>query len=93
MLFAKVYDVARDGTETLKNRLISPVRVADVTKPVRVQLPGVVHKFKKGHKIRVVIAASDFAYGNNLTVQPVTVLTSKVAPSVLRLPLTGKLRF
>jgi len=93
MLFAKVYDVAPDGTETLKNRLISPVRVADVTEPVHVQLPGVVHQFKKGHRIRVVIAASDFAYGNNLTVQPVTVLTSKVAPSVLRLPLTGDLRF
>ena len=93
ILFAKVYDVAPDGTETLKNRLISPVRVADVTEPVHVQLPGVVHQFKKGHKIRVVIAASDFAYGNNLTVQPVTVQTSKAAPSVLRLPLTGDLRF
>jgi len=93
ILFAKVYDVAPDGTQTLKNRLISPVRVADVTKPVHVQLPGVVHQFKKGHKIRVVIAASDFAYANNLTVQPVTVLTSKAAPSVLGLPLTGDLRF
>ena len=34
VLFAKVYDVAPDGTKTLQNRLISPVRVADVTKPV-----------------------------------------------------------
>lgn len=93
MLFAKVYDVAPDGTETLKNRLISPVRVTDVTKSVRVQLPGVVHQFKKGHKIRIVIAASDFAYANNLTEQPVTVQTSKAAPSVLRLPLTGAMRF
>lgn len=93
ILFAKVYDVAPDGTQTLKDRLISPVRVADVTKPVRVQLPGVVHRFERRHRIRVVIAASDFAYANNALAQPVTVTTSRKAPSVLRLPLTGGLRF
>ena len=93
ILFAKVYDVASDGTPTLKNRLVSPVRVRDVTEPVHVQLPGVVHRFRKGHRIRVVVAASDFAYGNNPTVQPVTVTTSESRPGVLRLPLTGPLRF
>ncbi len=93
ILFAKVYDVAPDGTPTLKNRLVSPVRVRDVTRPVRVQLPGVVHRFRKGHRIRVVVAASDLAYGNNPTVQPVTVTTSESRPSVLRLPLTGPLLF
>ncbi|HET7388646.1 MAG TPA: CocE/NonD family hydrolase [Nocardioidaceae bacterium] len=93
ILFAKVYDVAPDGTAILPARLIAPVRVADVTKPVHVTLPGVVHRFAKGHRIRVVIAASDFAYANNATVQPVTVTTSRSAPSVVRLPLTGSLRF
>lgn len=93
ILFAKVYDVAPDGTPTLQHRLISPVRVADVTEPVHVELPGVVQKFKKGHRIRVVVAASDWAYANNATTQPVTVLTSPEAPSMLRLPLTGDLRF
>ena len=91
ILFAKVYDVAPDGIPTLKKRLISPVRVPDVTKPVHVELPGVVHRFRKGHRIQVVIAASDLAYGNNPTVQPVTVTTSESAPGVLRLPLTGGL--
>ena len=62
MLFAKIYDVAPDGTQTLHNRLISPVRVTDVTKPVSVTLPGVVQRFAAGHRIRVTIAASDFAY-------------------------------
>lgn len=91
ILFAKVYDVAPDGTQTLKNRLVSPVRVTDVTQPVHVELPAVVHRFAKGHRIRVVIAASDTAYANNNAVQPVTVMTSPKSPSVLRLPLTGPL--
>jgi predicted acyl esterase len=93
ILFAKVYDVARDGSTTLRNRLVSPVRVRDVTEPVRVELPGVVHRFGTGHRIRVAVAASDFAYANNPAPQPVTVTTSQGSPSVLRLPLTGALRF
>lgn len=93
ILFAKLYDVAPDGTPTLKNRLISPVRVGDVTKPVTVALPGVVHRVRKGHRIQVVLAASDWAYANNGLVQPVTVTTSEEEPSALRLPLTGDLVF
>ncbi len=93
ILFAKVYDVAPDGTKTLQHRLISPVRVKDVTEPVRVQLPGVVQKFRAGHRIQVVVAASDFAYADNAAAQPVTVTTSPDAPSMLRLPLTGRLVF
>ena len=93
ILFAKVYDVAPDGTKTLQHRLISPVRVKDVTKPVHVELPGVVHRFAKGHTIQVVVAASDFAYAHNALPQPVTVTTAPDAPSTLALPLTGALRF
>ena len=37
VLFAKLYDVAPDGTQKLQHRLISPVRVRDVTKPVQVR--------------------------------------------------------
>jgi ABC-2 type transport system ATP-binding protein len=92
VLFAKVYDVAPDGTFTLTHRLISPVRVPDVTKPLRIELPGIVHRFATGHKIRVVLAASDAAYANNHLAQPVTVSTSPRHPSVLRLPLTSDLR-
>ena len=93
ILFAKIYDIGKDGTPKLQHRLISPVRVADVTKPVTVQLPGVVQKFRKGHRIQVVVAASDWAYADNALTQPVTVHTSPDAPSVLRLPLTGGLAF
>jgi ABC-2 type transport system ATP-binding protein len=92
VLFAKLYDVAPDGTKTLQHRLISPVRVTDVTKPVAVQLPGVVQQFKAGHRIQLVLAASDLAYGGNAAPQAVTVTTSSSAPSMLRLPLTTPLR-
>jgi predicted acyl esterase len=93
VLFAKIYDVAPDGSVTLHNRLISPVRVRDVTKPVTVQLPGVVQRIRAGHRIRVVLAAGDSAYAGNTLVQPVTVRTSAQHPSVLRLPLSsGRLR-
>jgi ABC-2 type transport system ATP-binding protein len=90
--FAKIYDVAPDGTQTLHNRLISPVRVADVTQPVSITLPGVAQEFAAGHRIRVTIAASDFAYGGNAAAQPVTITTSAAAPSLIRMPLTTPLR-
>ncbi len=94
VLFAKLYDVAPNGRVTLHNRLISPVRVTDVTVPVRVQLPGVVQRIKSGHRIRVVLAASDFAYAGNTVPQPVTITTSENHPGVLRLPLASRpLRF
>ncbi len=93
VLFAKVYDVAPDGTKVLKNRLVAPMRVADVTKPVTLRLPGIVHRFATGHRIQVVAAASDFAYAGNVVPQPVTISTSPQAPSTLGLPLTSKLVF
>jgi ABC-2 type transport system ATP-binding protein len=93
ILFAKLYDVAPDGTQTLQHRLVAPVRVRDVTAPVHVELPGVVQHFAAGHRLRLVVAASDFAYANNALVQPVTVTTSPDEPGTLRLPLTGELRF
>ncbi len=93
VLFAKIYDVAPDGALTLQGRLISPVRVTDVTKPVNIRLPAVVQQFKTGHKIQVTIAASDAAYGGNAAAHAVTITSSKSAPSVLRMPLHGSLGF
>jgi len=93
VLFTKVYDVAPDGTKVLKGRFVAPQRVADVTKPVTVRLPGIVHRFGTGHKIQVVVAASDFAYAGNTAAQPVRINTGPLAPSTLGLPLTSKLVF
>lgn len=89
LLFAKIYDVAPDGSKTLVHRLVSPTRVPDVTKPVTIELPGVVHRYDAGHRLSVVVAATDAAYRNNAVVQPVSVVTSPTEPGVLRLPVLG----
>ena len=75
------------------NRLISPLRVTDVAKPVTLHLPGIVHRFATGHRIQVAVAASDFAYAGNTAPQPVTITTNPLAPSTLALPLTSSLAF
>ncbi|MFI0352654.1 alpha/beta fold hydrolase [Actinomadura sp. 9N407] len=86
VLFAKLYDVAPDGTTRLVHRLTSPVRVADVRKPLTIQLPGIVHRFEAGHRLRAVIAASDLSYLGNRATLPVTVHTDPNRPGVLTVP-------
>ncbi|MCX3063354.1 CocE/NonD family hydrolase [Streptomyces beihaiensis] len=89
VLFAKLYDIAPDGSKTLVHRLVAPVRVPDVTRPFTVTLPGIVHRFAKGHRLRFVIAASDDAYGGNKGIKPVTVVSAPDDTGTLRLPVTG----
>jgi predicted acyl esterase len=86
VIFAKLYDVAPDGTITLQHRLISPVRIADVTKPVHVALPAVAQRIPAGHHLEIVIAASDAAYRGNSVGGPVQILTGEHALDVLSLP-------
>jgi predicted acyl esterase len=89
VFFAKVYDVAPDGTETLIRRLISPVRVpaAAVGEPVRMRLAGFAHRFGKGHRVRLVLATTDTTSYN---AKVADVLTVTASGSVLTLP--GRLR-
>ncbi len=84
--FVKLYDVAPDGTINLAHRLVSPIRVADLSKPVDVALPGVVHRFAKGHRMQLVVSLSDFAYKGNTFGQVLTLSTSQAAPTMLTLP-------
>jgi ABC-2 type transport system ATP-binding protein len=87
---AKLFDVAPDGTVTLAHRLISPVRVPDIREPVRVELPGIVHRFPRGHRVAVVLAATDLAYANRAAVpQRVAVVTGPSSPGVLSLPVVA----
>ena len=62
ILFAKLYDVAPDGTVTLVQRLVSPVRIDDVDHPVTITLPGVVHRYLSGHRIKLVLATADVSF-------------------------------
>ncbi|MGW0476857.1 CocE/NonD family hydrolase [Streptomyces coeruleorubidus] len=86
VLFAKIYDVAPDGTRTLVRRLVAPVRVPDVTKSFTVTLPGIVHRYETGHRLRFVIAASDDAYFGNRGIKPVTVVGNEDELHSLQLP-------
>ncbi len=89
VLFAKLYDIAPDGSRTLVQRLVAPVRVPDVTKSFTVTLPGIVHRYEKGHRLRFVVAASDDAYFGNRGIKPVTVVSAPEDTGVLRLPVVG----
>ena len=91
LVFAKLYDVAPDGSVTLVNRLVSPTRVPDVTQPVTIELPGIVHRVEAGHRLRLVLAGSDAAYRNNENPQPVSVSTPAAGDFVLTLPATSPL--
>jgi predicted acyl esterase len=85
-VFAKLYDVAPDGSKALVHKLISPVRVADVTQPVHIELPAIVHRVAAGHRLQLVLAGTDAAYKNAYAVQPVTVHASRTAPATLSIP-------
>ncbi|XIG79756.1 peptidase S15 [Streptomyces sp. SGAir0957] len=89
VLFAKLYDVAPDGSKTLVHRLVAPVRVPDVTRPFTVTLPGIVHRYEKGHRIQFVIAASDDAYGGNKGIKPVTVVSAPEDTGTVELPVVA----
>lgn len=86
VFFGKVFDVAPDGTATLIKRLIAPVRVpaGAVTKPVHIQLLGFVHRFAKGHAVRLVLAATDQTSYNAQVADQITVTTG--AGSTFSLP-------
>jgi predicted acyl esterase len=88
-LFFKLYDIKPDGTIVLAHRLISPVRIADYTHTLHVELPGIVHRFAAGDRIALTIAASDAAYRGTNVVGPVTISTDPANPGVVTLPVVA----
>ena len=87
-LFAKLYDVAPDGSEMLIRRLVAPIRATDLTQVVEAQLVGIAHRFDAGHQIRLVLASTDAAYANLRTPTTYTMNLSPETAS-LTLPLVG----
>jgi X-Pro dipeptidyl-peptidase C-terminal non-catalytic domain len=86
VVFAKLLDVAPDGSTTLPRNQLSATRVADVTKPVQIELPGIVYRFAKGHHMRLVLGTSNSTNRTNTVGGPVSVVTSRDAPGTLSLP-------
>jgi ABC-2 type transport system ATP-binding protein len=84
--FVKLYDVAPDGSVDPATRLVAAVRVGDLSKPVDVALPALVHRFPAGHRMQLVVSLTDFAYHGNAQAQVVTLTTSPTAPTSLTLP-------
>ena len=66
VLFAKVYDVGPDGSTKLPSQLLSPVRVtgADKGRTVQLRLPAVDYEAEAGHRLRLVLAATDLGYAS-----------------------------
>jgi ABC-2 type transport system ATP-binding protein len=67
VLFAKLYDLAPDGTRTLPGSAVAPVRIGPLPadgRPVRVTvtLAGVVQAVQAGHRLELVVATTDNGY-------------------------------
>ena len=86
VVFVKVLDVGPDGKGTVVRDLVAPVRVPDAGQPFTVTLPGIAHRFEKGHALRLVVAGGSVNYRGGLVSAPVTITTGS-ADQVLTLPL------
>ncbi|MEO6857799.1 MAG: CocE/NonD family hydrolase [Solirubrobacteraceae bacterium] len=89
VLFLKLYDLSPSGSITLPDKLIAPVRIPSGGGTIRVDLPGIVHRFPAGDRIALVVAGGDQAYRGNNVAGPVTISTSPSAPGVLHLPVAN----
>ncbi|MEY9876413.1 ABC-2 type transport system ATP-binding protein [Streptacidiphilus sp. MAP12-33] len=83
VLFAKLYDVAPDGTTTLPHQLVTPLRVT-ASGPVEVRLPAVDHDFAAGHRLRLVLASTDLGFSS--PAQPAVYRLSLAPGTALTLP-------
>ncbi len=89
VVVAKLYDISPAGTMTLADRIVSPVRIPTSGQPVKITLPGVVHEYAAGDRVRLVLAATDGAYLGSRLPQPLMVSVDPAHPPVLDLPLVA----
>ncbi|MEV6731214.1 alpha/beta fold hydrolase [Streptomyces sp. NPDC051364] len=67
VLFGKLYDVGPDGRQAvLPSQLVAPVRVENAQQgaTVELRLPAVDHAVEAGHRLRLVVAATDLGYAS-----------------------------
>ena len=67
VLFAKLYDVDQAGNATLPEQLAAPLRIrpAPGAQVATVRLPAVDYSFAPGHRLRLVLTTTDFAYATS----------------------------
>ncbi len=85
VLFVRLQDVGPDGKAQNIRNLTAPVRIADVTKPFTVTLPAFVHRFRPGHRIKLVVSAGSLNYRGGLGANLVRITTGS-SSQVLTLP-------
>ncbi|MCP2169365.1 ABC-2 type transport system ATP-binding protein [Goodfellowiella coeruleoviolacea] len=89
VLFAKLYDVAADGSRTLPGSAVAPLRVTGLPADgspveVTVTLPGIVRPVAAGHRLQLVVTTTDLAYAT--PVQPATHVVALAGDQGLALP-------
>ena len=89
VVYAKLYDVAPNGTVTLADRLVAPVRVADTSRPVDITLPGIVAQYPAGDRIELVLSSGDDAYLGNRAPEAYTVTVAPGTAGQLQLPVVA----
>ncbi|WP_329037391.1 alpha/beta fold hydrolase [Streptomyces sp. NBC_00178] len=90
VLFGKVYDVSPDGKQqVLPSQLVTPHRITpgQQGRPVELTLPAVDHEVDAGHRLRLVLSATDLGYASPAEPATYTVsldgpLTVPTAPAV-----------
>ncbi|MFI1452881.1 alpha/beta fold hydrolase [Streptomyces roseus] len=91
VLFGKVYDVGPDGRQqVLPSQLVAPVRVENARQgaAVELRLPAVDHAVEAGHRLRLVVAATDLGYASPAA--PATYTVS--VPGSLAVPVADGVR-
>jgi len=85
-VYVRLEDVAPDGSSSLPGNQVSAVKVPVDGRSVRVSLPGIVHRFRAGHRLRLVVAGGDVNYRASVLPTPLAIRISGSSPSTLRLP-------
>jgi len=85
VLFGKIYDVDASGNKTLVHRIVSPVRVADLSKPVHINLPGQVYRYAAGHHLEFLLATTDNGYVGSRAQHVLTIAPDKAHPATVTL--------
>ncbi|MYV98238.1 ATP-binding cassette domain-containing protein, partial [Streptomyces sp. SID3343] len=89
VLFAKLYDVSPDGGAVLPHQLAAPLRITGgaAGRDVEVRLPAIDHQVDAGHRLRLVLTATDLGYAspNEPTSYRVALAGPLTVPSVPQL--------